>query len=175
MNKQIVGQASSLPVHGASLPRVVATALLAAGLFLQRGNAAEKTLYQADFETNALNKLPEEFMVLDGGFLVKEQDGNKFLELPGAPLDTFGLLLGPTEGTGAAISARIYGLSKGRRFPTFAVGLNGVGGYKLQVSPAKNAVELFQGEDLLESAPFSWESGTWTRLRLKTREGPRLE
>src|SRR6266498_3467517 len=130
-----------------------------------------KPLYQASFETNALDRTPEDFLVLDGGFAVKEEGGNKFLELPGAPLDTFGVLFGPTEGTGLAITARIRGSAKGRRFPTFAVGLNGVGGYKLQVSPAKKLLELYRGDEVLASAPFAWASETWTTLRLQTRKG----
>jgi hypothetical protein len=109
-------------------------------------------------------------LVLDGGFAVKEEGGNKFLELPGAPLETFGVLFGPTEASGLAVSARIQGAGKGRRFPTFAVGLNGVGGFKLQVAPAKKLVELVKGEEVVGSAPFAWESGSWTMLRLQCRK-----
>ena len=47
--------------------------------------------------------------------------------------------------------------------------MNGVGGYKLQISPAKKTVELYRGEELLTSAAYPWESGTWTMLRLQTR------
>jgi hypothetical protein len=64
----------------------------------------------------------------------------------------------------------VFGSGKGRRFPTFAVGLNGVGGYKLQVSPAKKLIELYRGEEMLRSVPFQWESGTWTVLRLQSRK-----
>jgi hypothetical protein len=64
---------------------------------------------------------------------------------------------------------RVFGTGKGRRFPTFAVGLNGVGGYKLQISPAKRTLELYRGEELLTSAPYEWESGTWSVLRLQSR------
>ena len=109
-------------------------------------------------------------MVLDGGFAVKDEGGNKFLELPGAPLETFGVLFGPTEASGLAVTARVQGTGKGRRFPTFAVGLNGVGGFKLQLSPAKKLVELVKGEEVVASAPFIWESGSWTMLRLQCRK-----
>src|SRR6266478_5339682 len=95
-----------------------------------------KKLYENNFEKADLEKVPEDFLVLDGGFAVKEEAGNKFLELPGAPLDTFGALFGPTEKSSLAVSARIKGTSKGRRYPTFGVVLNGQGGYRSQVSPA---------------------------------------
>src|SRR6266705_3685029 len=117
---------------------------LAFGAFAQQA----KLLYENDFEKAALDKVPEDFLVIDGQFAVKEEGGNKFLELPGAPLDTFGVLFGPTEKEGTAVFARIYGTGKGRRYPSFAVGLNGQGtaAYRLQVSPAKKALELFKGD-----------------------------
>src|SRR5438445_2487052 len=132
----------------------------------------DKPLYENDFEKAALDKVPDDFLVLDGQFAVKEEGGNKFLELPGAPLDTFGVLFGPTEKEGTAVSARIFGTGKGRRYPTFAVGLNGQGtsAYRLQVSPAKKALELFKGDVVKATVPFEWQSGAWARLRLQVRK-----
>jgi hypothetical protein len=89
-------------------------------------------LYENDFEKAVVGAVPDDFLVLDGSFSVKEEAGNKFLELPGAPLDTFGVMFGSTEKDGVTVSARIFGTGKGRRYPAFAVSLNGVGGYKLQ-------------------------------------------
>ena len=131
-----------------------------------------KPLYENDFENAALDKVPDDFLVLDGQFAAKEEGGNKFLELPGAPLDTFGVLFGPTEKEGTAVSARIFGTGKGRRYPTFAVGLNGQGtsAYRLQVSPAKKALELFKGDEVKATVPYEWQSGSWTRLRLQVRK-----
>ena len=141
---------------------------LALGAFVQQA----KPLYQNDFEQAALDKVPDDFLVLDGQFAVKEEGGNKFLELPGAPLDTFGVLFGPTEKEGTAVSARIFGTGKGRRYPTFAVGLNGQGtsAYRLQVSPAKRALELFKGDEVKATVPYEWQSGAWARLRLQVRK-----
>jgi hypothetical protein len=129
----------------------------------------ETTLYENNFEKAALDKVPDEFLVLDGDFTVKQDDGNKSLELPGAPLDTFGLLLGPTTNSGVCISARIYGTGKGRRYPRFGVGLNGPSGYKLKVSPAKGALEIYRGDESVASVPFAWKSGTWTMFKLRVR------
>ena len=42
-------------------------------------------LYENNFEKEQIGKVPENFLVLDGGFAVKEEAGNKFLELPGSP------------------------------------------------------------------------------------------
>jgi hypothetical protein len=147
-------------------------ALALAGVISTASVFAAETaaLYQNNFEKAELEKVPDDMLVLDGGFAVKEEGGNKFLELPGAPLETFGVLFGPTEASGVTVTARIHGVGKGRRFPTFDVGLNGVGGFKLRVSPAKKLLELIKGDEAVASAPFTWESGSWTMLRLQCRK-----
>ncbi|MDQ6631357.1 MAG: hypothetical protein M3Y82_06320, partial [Verrucomicrobiota bacterium] len=131
--------------------------------------ASAKPLYENNFEKAVVGKVPEDFLVLDGGFTVREENGNKFLELPGAPLETFGVLFGPTESTNISVTAKIFGTAKGRRFPTFAVGLNGVGGYKLQVSPAKKELELYRGDEVVAHVPCDWQTGKWTMLQLENR------
>src|SRR5262245_56704196 len=135
------------------------------------GSAEAQVLYTNGFDKVDLDKVPDDMLVLDGGFAVKEESGNKFLELPGAPLETFGVLFGPTETNGLAVTARVRTTGKGRRFPTFSVGLNGVGGYKLQVAPAKKLLELVKGEEVVANAPLTWESGSWTVLCLQSRKG----
>src|SRR2546427_6378796 len=78
--------------------------------------AQPAVLYQNTFEKALVGKLPEDFLVLDGAFLVKEENGNKFMELPGAPLDSFAVQFGPVQTSDVAVSARIKGTAKGRRF-----------------------------------------------------------
>src|SRR5262245_23466168 len=71
--------------------------------------AADSTpLYQNSFTTNEVGKLPGDMLLLDGGFVVQEVAGDKVLQLPGAPLETFGVLFGPTEASGLAASARVH-------------------------------------------------------------------
>jgi hypothetical protein len=142
--------------------------------FHARADGAAKILYKNNFEKAAGGAVPDDFLVLDGDFAVKESEGNKYLELPGAPLDTFGVLFGPTTNAGVCVRARIYATGKGRRYPQFGVGMNGQNGYKLKVSPAKDAVEIYKGDESLTSVPFHWKSGTWTMFKLQIRqaEGP---
>jgi hypothetical protein len=149
------------------MKRMLLVLLMAGGLV--RLSAADP-LFQTDFEKAEVDKVPEGLLVLDGAFAVKEADGNKFLELPGAPLDTFGVLFGPARGVDVSVSARIFGTGKGRRYPAMAVGLGGNNGYRLQIAPAKKTLELLKGEEVLASAPFTWESGSWTRLKLQVRK-----
>src|SRR4051812_26072339 len=99
--------------------------LLALLLLWSASAFSAQKLYENNFEKAEPEKIPEDFMVLDGGFVVKEEGGNKFLELPGAPLETFGVLFGPTVSNNVSASAKIFGTAKGRRFPAFAVAFYG--------------------------------------------------
>ncbi|HVF10988.1 MAG TPA: hypothetical protein VNA16_09315 [Abditibacteriaceae bacterium] len=119
-------------------------------------------------------KPPPEFLILGGKFAVVKDGTNSLLELPGEPVDTFGLLFGPTlkSSTQASVNvrARISGTALGRRSPAFGLGLYGVSGYKLRVSPAKAALELLKDEEVKVSIPYAWQSGSWTILRLQSRK-----
>jgi hypothetical protein len=138
-----------------------------------RANSARaaRVVYANEFAAFAPGSVPDEFLVLNGDFRVQAIEGNKCLVLPGTPLETFGLLFGPAAVEGLDVSARIQSESKGRLRPTFGIGLNGVGGFRLVVTPSKRVAELYRGAedsgDRLASTPFDWESGTWTRLRLR--------
>jgi len=135
-----------------------------------RSAETPKPVYENHFESAALDETPADFLVIQGPLMVKAGDGNRWLEVPGTPVDSYGFLFGPTESAGFSVTARIRGTGKGRRFPTFSVGLNGYSGFKLQASPAKGLIELFHGDALVSSAPLKWTSDTWTHLRLQVRE-----
>jgi hypothetical protein len=131
---------------------------------------AAEPLYQTNFEKTKTGEVPEDFLVLDGDFAVKQEEGNKYLELPGAPLDAFGFMFGPSARHGNEISARMFGTKKGRRYPVFGIALNGVNGYRLQVAPAKRAIELLKGSAVMANVPFRWGGGEWLRLALRVEQ-----
>ena len=131
---------------------------------------AAEPLYQTNFEKTKNGEVPEDFLVLDGDFAVKQEEGNKYLELPGAPLDAFGFMFGPSARHGNEISARMFGTKKGRRYPVFGIALNGVNGYRLQVAPAKRAIELLKGSAVMAKVPFRWGGGEWLRLALRVEQ-----
>ena len=153
----------------ASRTRLAESACIALFLLTLSAFSQTQLLYENNFEKETVGKVPENFLVLDGGFAVKEEAGNKFLELPGSPLDSYSVQFGPTESSNIVVSARINSAAKGRRFPTFGVGLNGIAGYRLQLSPAKKLLELYKGDAQKASAPFDWNSGHWLNLRLQIR------
>lgn len=176
---QTASATGNLPTMFRGIVGLVAGLILGfLALFLETSRAAElgaaRILYENNFEKCAVGTVPDEFLVLDGAFKVQQEGADKFLELPGAPLDSFGVLFGPTEKENVTVSARIFGTTKGRRYPAFGIGLNGVAGYKLQISPAKKRIELYKGEGLKQSVPFEWIPGKWMHLKLqitKSKDG----
>lgn len=129
--------------------------------------AGPAPLFAEDFGKVPDGELPDPpFKVLDGQFKVMGEGDNRFVELPGAPLESYGFLFGSSHPSGVEASARIHATRKGRRYPTFAVGLNGASGYRLQVTPAKDALEIFRGDEVVASVAFKWTSGEWTQLSL---------
>lgn len=142
------------------------SAFLAAAL----SAAAAAPIFSESFDQAEPGTLPAGFTAFAGAFKVAEEGGGKFLELPGAPLDSFGVLFGPAEKYPLTAGAKIFATSVKRKQPAFGVSLGGVGGYRLQVSAAKGALEIFKADEARASVPFSWASGTWTALRLQIRE-----
>lgn len=155
-----------------SLLPLAASLLLATGATFVSPAAVARAgvVYSNDLEKEAVGALGKDFLVLDGGFAVQTEDGKKFIELPGAPLDSYGVLFGPTEAKGLSLTAKVFGTGKGRRFPVFGIGLNGARGYRIQVAPAKKTLELVKGDAVQASAPLEWASGRWTHLKIQVRE-----
>jgi hypothetical protein len=147
--------------------RLSTTLILLAALTLTAFSADE--LYQNDFQKAELESVPEDLMIIEGQFAVKDKDGNNVLQLPGAPLDSFSFLFGPRESTNVAVQARIFATAKGRRLTVFDVGLGGLGGYKLRAAPAKKLLELYRGDDLKTSVPLQWTHSKWTFLKLQVQ------
>jgi hypothetical protein len=131
---------------------------------------ADKVLFNSDFESAGADSVPEELMVLTGQFSVKKIDGNKALELPGAPLEDFGALFGPAESESVAVRARVLSESTKRLAPRFGIGLSGVSGYRLLVAPGQKLLQLQKDQQVVVSAPFEWKRGTWTLLHLQVRK-----
>ena len=127
-------------------------------------------LYANDFEKSPEGDPPADLTHLDRGeFKIKTVDSNKLLELPGDPVEKYGMLFGPEDQSFLCVSARIYGTSTGKRFPEFGVGLGDSNGYKLWLMPATGQLQIYRHEDVVATVPYAWKSGTWTSLRLQVR------
>lgn len=140
-------------------------------LLLAAAPAGDATLYSNDFSKATPGKLPDgdEFLALAGQFEVKDVDGGRVLELSPTPLESFGLLFGPTpEKSTYSVSARIWAAATGRRMPEFGVGTHDAGGYKLWLMPRRKQVAIRKGDQTLATAPYEkWQTQTWTKVRLE--------
>jgi len=126
--------------------------------------------YSNDFQSVEPGKPPDEFFVLNGQFAIREESSNRFLELAGDPLDTFGVFFGPEGQARLDVSARIGGTSSGKLTPEFGIGTNDAGGYKLWLVPNQQKLQLRKGDDptpRAEAAYKEWQSGQWTALRIR--------
>jgi hypothetical protein len=148
--------------------------LTLAALLIPLLGAAEK--YHADFSGAEVGKLPADVQAVTGGYKVVEFEKDKVLELPGEPLEIFGLLFGPAGAADVDVWARAWSAASGRRMPEFGIGTGDVAGFRLVLVPAAKQLELRLGDERLTSVEMKepWRSGTWTWMRLrvaKTKDG----
>jgi hypothetical protein len=149
--------------------------LISSAILLADAPVTAPAGYFNDFEHAAKGKPSDEFQILNGDFVVREEGGNSFLELPGDPLDTFGLLFGPGDSATLDLSARIWADNTAHRYPEFGIGSNDTNGYKLWLWPAHGTIELRKGDDAKASKPFDWKPATWLRCRLRVQQiNPKL-
>lgn len=137
--------------------------------FLSCALALGAAPYRNDFSGAKPGPLPEGLQRINGDFTVARAEGNTFLELPGDPLDTFGVLFGPAEHAEVDVSARAWSKTSGRRYPEFGVGAGDIGGFKLMLLPAQKKLELRKNDHVVATGPYEadWKSGTWTTIRLR--------
>ena len=140
--------------------------LLLCSCFAASTSVAE-VLYKNDFQSTDIGQEPDGFLVLDGAFVVKEEGENRFLELPGAPLENFGTLFGSRTREGSRISVKVESQANRRLSPSFGVGVNGLGGFRLMLSGNKRKLELLRGDEVLASVDYRWQSKGATRIVLE--------
>ena len=127
-------------------------------------------IYTNDFSTTTMGEEPEGMFVLAGDFKVRERESNSLLILPGEPLGNFGILFGSRRQDDVAVRARISSDLRGRRMPTFSIGLNGRSGYRLRVNAAAKSVQLLKSGDVFSEAHFEWLPNTWIWLDLQVEK-----
>ena len=87
-------------------------------------------------------------MVIEGGFKISDDGGNKVLELEAEPVADGAMLFGQSIKGAGTITARIKA-GKGRRaFPRFGVGLHGISGTKLRIVPAQKQIEIAREDEV---------------------------
>lgn len=145
-------------------------ALAAASLAL--GKDATLKTFTMDASGWSEGKPPKEVFVLDGDIAITKKDGNPAIVIePGLIVDA-GAQLGESATGSASIEARVFASKKGRSYPRFGVALHGMSGCRLNVNVSKKQVELIKMDAVLASAPYTWTTDTWTKLKLSaTKRG----
>ena len=125
-------------------------------------------LFSEDFSRGKAGAQPAGLLVLGGDFRIRHEGKEHFLELAGKPVNLHAAMFGPPTQSSVRAEVRVRGQRRGRRaFPAFGLGLNGVSGYRLMVSPAKGKLELFKADTPVRAVPFQWKHDAWTHLRLE--------
>jgi hypothetical protein len=138
---------------------------------------APEEVFRLDFEVHEIGKDVMQLGLLAVGeadLRVAADGTNKVLTLAPNPLDTYGFLFGPSEAEDVCAQGRFFATAAGRRCPVFGIGLSGVGGYVLRVSPAYKRLELLKGDEVKQTAPYEWADKSWTALAIavrKTKDG----
>jgi len=132
----------------------------------------ETSVFHESF--SSAKALPADFTAFNGKVGIGRLNGNRYAELPAKPVSSHGLLFGPALSKGLRVEARFLA-EDGEKSPIFAVGLNGLSGYRLQVNPNKQQLELLRNEVIVHTEKFEWLPGKWTYLQLQVRELPGLQ
>lgn len=126
--------------------------------------------YIVDFEQTEAGKLPDDFLVT-GNFAVKDFEGNQVLELPGSPLEHYGVLFGPAEHAQVEVRAKVWASQTGKRYPEFGIGAGNAFGYRLLLLPRQKKLVLRKQDLTVASAPYDqWKTDTWTEFSLRVEQ-----
>jgi hypothetical protein len=143
--------------------------LLSACVLPQSRTDANLTpLVRANFQSAAL---PESWIELNGKVTVV--DGA--LRLPAEPLELHGVMFGPALLDNLRVDARFRAEAKGRQFPEFGLGLNGISGFRVMVSPGQKKLKLFRNDVLVHEMDHTWVPGDWTHMTFQIQSLPGLK
>lgn len=115
-------------------------------------------------------EVPKEVFVVDGTIKIAAKDGNKAIMVDPTPITDATAQLGDSSSGSSVIEARVFASKKGRSTPRFGVSVHGMSGYRLIVNIGKKQVELVKSDQVVKSAPFTWTTDTWTKLRLEVKK-----
>lgn len=130
-------------------------------------------IYSNDFEKAKPGRVPGDYFVLDGDFEIEANEGEgagRSLKLLPSQLVEASIQFGSSiEGSGSVI-VRGKAEKRGRSYPRFGVGLHGLKGFRVRITPAAKVLELVRDQEVILSVPFDWTSGIWYFVELSVVE-----
>jgi hypothetical protein len=115
---------------------------------------------------------PKDLFVLDGTVKIAVKDGSKAILIEPNPIVDVGIQVGESAAGTTIAQVRVKASKRGRSSPRFGISVHGLTGRRLYVNCAKKQLELVHGETTIATAPFAWESDTWTLLHLSAVLSP---
>lgn len=133
-------------------------------------HADEVKSFSFNADTWAEGDVPKEVFVVDGTIKIAAKDGNKAIMVDPTPITDATAQLGDSSTGTSTIEARVFASKKGRSTPRFGVSVHGMNGYRLIVNIGKKQIELVKADQVIKSAPFTWTTDTWMKLRLAAKK-----
>lgn len=138
-------------------------------------HAEESKTFSFNGDSWAEGDVPKEVFVVDGTIKIVAKDDNKAIMIDPTPITDATAQLGDSSNGTSSIEARVFASKKGRSTPRFGVSVHGMNGYRLIVNIGKKQVELVKADQVVKSAPFTWITDTWTKLRLEAKKNSETE
>jgi hypothetical protein len=147
-------------------------AALFASLFLISASVSagevKKFIFNAD--NWEAGDAPKEVFVVDGTIKIADKDGNKAIMIEPTPIVDASAQLAVSAAGDSTIQAKVFASKRARSFPRFGVSVHGMSGYRLIVNAPKKLIELVKGDQVVQSAPFTWTPDAWTFLKLEVKK-----
>ncbi len=123
-----------------------------------------------DFSSLKPGGVPAGWDVVRGTFGAVERDGRMVLEMQAEPMVEGNVTCGQLLTRGGGLRARMRGERSRRATPRFAISLNGDAEFMLRAVPSGKVVEITTvTEQILASAPWTWQPGKWLWLELRVQ------
>lgn len=129
---------------------------------------AWKTEFHENFSNISSKTEPESLFILDGSFLVNQNENGKQLELSGSPVGEFGFMFGSRIRERAMeLNFSFFSSKQGRRYPSIAASIGGIRGYRFRWNPATQNILIYNDEVLLTEKNFPWNGDQWWKIRFQ--------
>ncbi len=147
---------------------VFATLLLLSGL----ASAGEVKTFTINADEWSEGEVPKEVFIVEGKIQIVAKDGNKAIVIdPGSELTDACAQVANSAAGESSIEARVFASKRARSVPKFGVSVHGMSGYRLLVNAAKKQLELVKSDAVIASAPYTWTSDAWIKLKLDVKRG----
>lgn len=138
----------------------------------QTDSSPWRLVYEENFDGVEEGRLPKDFFVLEGNFMVTDLNGRKCLSLKGIPVGEHGFLFGPRiRESNLELSFTCKGAVKSRRHSVFALALGGMSGIHQRFNPGTQSLLMSYGEDSHTRELIHWKSSEWVQVCLQVIQG----